>query len=84
METSNTKNIYDRFNYLQNKEHIAKIRKKYYEKKKHDPEYKKKHSDGMKKYYQKKKLLKIEEDNILNKQLEESIEYIYHKILLYT
>jgi len=79
-----TKNTYDRFNYIKNKEHIAIIRKKYYEKKKNDPEYKKNHSDLMKIYYQKRKLLKIEEDNKLNKQIEESVEYIYHKILLYT
>jgi hypothetical protein len=56
METSNTKKIYDRFNYLQYKEHISSIRKK---------------------YYQKKKLLKLEED----KEVEESNEYIIQKIL---
>lgn len=78
-----TKNTYDRFNYLSNKEHIATIRKKYYDKKKDDPEYKKKHSDLMKIYYQKRKLLKIEQDKILNKQIEESNEYIIQRILLH-
>jgi len=74
-----TKNNYDRYNYLQYKEHTSLIRKKYYEKKKDDPEYKKKHSDIMKKYYQKRKDKKIEED----KQIEESNEYIIQKILLH-
>jgi hypothetical protein len=82
METSNIKNTHDRFNYQKNIEHIALIRKNYYEKKKDDPEYKKKHSDNMKKYYQKRKLLKIEEDKLINKQIEESNEYIIQRILL--
>jgi len=79
METSNNKHTHDRFNYISNKEHIATIRKIYYKKKKDDPEYKKKHSDAMKKYYQKRKQLKLEED----KQIEESNEYIIHRIILH-
>jgi len=65
----------------ENKERIATLKKNFYEKKKNDPEYKKNHSDLMKIYYQKRKLLKIEEDKKLNKQIEESNEYIIQRIL---
>ena len=45
----------------ENKETVAQQKKKFYEKKKNDPEYKKKHSDAMKKYNLKRKLLKLEQ-----------------------
>ena len=38
----------------ENKEHIAELKKNYYIKKKDDPEYKQKHAEAMKKYYNKK------------------------------
>ena len=65
------------------KEKIAQLKKNFYEKKKDDPEYKKQHSEAMKKYYQKRKLLKIEQDKLINKEIEESSDYIFAKIQLH-
>jgi len=67
----------------ENKERIATLKKNFYEKKKNDPEYKKQHSEAMKKYYQKRKLLKIEQDKLINKEIEESSDYIFAKIQLH-
>ena len=44
----------------ENKEQVAKLKKNFYDKKKDDPEYKKKHSEAMKKYYLKRKQLKLD------------------------
>ena len=56
----------------ENKERIAQLKKNFYDKKKEDPEYKKKHSEAMKKYYQKRNLITQEQD----KKIEESPEYL--------
>jgi hypothetical protein len=48
----------------ENIERIAELKKNFYQKKKDDPEYKKKHSEAMKKYNLKKKLLKLEQIKI--------------------